>query len=96
MCTPSRDPYQSCDYENHPFDSQPNAAWCKRMSSLMALGLTLDSGALVDSHPAEIARAFGVIGCALRLAWMPTSRAEQSAAVTFYVTRHEKRSGSVV
>jgi dihydroorotase len=60
---PAGTPDQHADDENHPFASQAKFSLVQAMSSMMALGLTLEQVVpMVTSHPAEMLGLSDVIG----------------------------------
>jgi dihydroorotase len=60
---PAGTPDQPADDENHPFAGQAKFSLVQAMSSMMALGLTLEQVApMVTSHPAEMLGLSDVIG----------------------------------
>jgi dihydroorotase len=60
---PAGTPDEPADDENHPFAGQAKFSLVQAMSSMMALGLTLEQVVpMVTSHPAEMLGLSGVIG----------------------------------
>src|SRR5580658_4243738 len=60
---PAGTPNEHADDENHPFASQAKFSLVQAMSSMMALGLTLEQVVpMVTSHPADMLGLAGVIG----------------------------------
>jgi dihydroorotase len=60
---PAGTPDQHADDENHPFASEAKFSLVQAMSSMMALGLTLEQVVpMVTSHPAEMLGLSDVIG----------------------------------
>jgi dihydroorotase len=60
---PAGTPGEHADDENHPFAGQAKFSLVQAMSSMMALGLTLEQVVpMVTSHPAEMLGLSGAIG----------------------------------
>ena len=63
MPAPAGTPDQHADDENHPFASQAKFSLVQAMSSMMALGLTLEQVVpMVTSNPAEMLGLSDTIG----------------------------------
>ena len=88
---PAGTPDEPADDENHPFAGQAKFSLVQAMSSMMALGLTLEQVVpMVTVASGRNARAFRTSSAHCAPAWMPTSRVLDEKRGRYILRDNEK------